>query len=299
MNFRYFWCTYRDWSFALLEAILKIEGAECLGVLTTKDCVYDFSYIESSGVKIIRDDPILAMQKNSVFFKLVESVSPDCCFFYGWSWIIPAPFHGNHLSVTLHPGKLPNDKGGSPLQNQIRNGEKWSFANIIKINDQLDAGPIYGRERFSLQGNMDDVWNRMIATGAFLTYSFIKAYPKSTYSPLANGKGGTIYKRVKSIQAEIKPDEMDANEIYNIIRGHNENDPNSYVAKANLRWHDMKLLFLAATLYPDSLEIVTLDTLNSDFIYKAIHTINNDIAYLRLEGRDGNSVYISRLRIQN
>jgi methionyl-tRNA formyltransferase len=45
-------------------------------------------------------------------------------------------------TINCHAGKLPNYRGGSPLQWQMINGEKKIGLSVIKINEGIDTGDI-------------------------------------------------------------------------------------------------------------------------------------------------------------
>ena len=57
--------------------------------------------------------------------------------FYGWSWIVKEKIYNNFLCLGLHPSKLPEYKGGSPLQHQIIDGKKRSSVTVLKLTKQL------------------------------------------------------------------------------------------------------------------------------------------------------------------
>ena len=44
--------------------------------------------------------------------------------------------------MNAHGGKLPQYRGGSPLNWQIINGEKYFGISVIKINKKIDQGNI-------------------------------------------------------------------------------------------------------------------------------------------------------------
>ena len=52
--------------------------------------------------------------------------------------------------LNLHAGKLPKYRGGSPLNWQILNNEKFFFISVIKINKDIDGGDIVSEKRFRL-----------------------------------------------------------------------------------------------------------------------------------------------------
>ena len=68
----------------------------------------------------------------------------------------------------LHPSPLPKYRGGSPIQNQIINGEKNSAVTLFKMTRNLDDGDIYKQIPFSLKGSLDDIFNRIIKLGYWL-----------------------------------------------------------------------------------------------------------------------------------
>jgi len=296
MKTKYVWASYRNWSFEVLEGLLDLENTECIAIVTTLDCTFDFTSFINKGIPVYRDNPKLIFEKESELMKLVNLEKPVCSFFYGWSWKIPNQYHSAHLSVTLHPGWLPNDKGGSPLQNQIRMGRESTAVNIMKIEEALDSGPIYSREVISLLGMIEEVWLRMVSAGILLTRKFLLEFPDSIENYESNGELGSYYSRVKPIDSEIKLDNMTAEQIFNIVRAHNEQDPNSYVEKAFLYWESYKFIILGCTLENKS-KVVHLEELNTKSIFRQILEINNDNYCLQLNSQGGLPVYVTRLRI--
>lgn len=52
--------------------------------------------------------------------------------------------------INLHAGKLPKYRGGSPLNWQIINNEKYFGISVIKINEGIDTGDIIFEKKFKL-----------------------------------------------------------------------------------------------------------------------------------------------------
>lgn len=296
MKTKYIWASYRNWSFQVLEGLLDLENTECLAIVTTLNCSYDFSNFINKGIPVFRDNPVLIFQQESELMKLVKLEQPICSFFYGWSWKIPNAYHSENLSVTLHPGWLPDDKGGSPLQNQIRMGRKSTAVNIMKIEETLDSGPIYSREKISLLGMIEDVWLRMISVGILMTRRFLLEFPNSIENYQINGELGSYHARVKPGDSEIKLDKMSADQIFNIVRAHNEQDSNSYVEKAHLYWKGYKLIILSCALETRG-RIIRLEELNMESVFRQILEINDDICCLQLNPQNGLPIYVTRMRI--
>jgi len=298
------WCTYRDWSFQVLEALLDLKGWRCGLVVTTHDCRYDFTAIEAARVAVMRIDPRTGLKSGADGFSAICDLRPSAVFHYGWSWMVPEALCRICPNVTLHPGKLPRDRGGSPLQNQIRNGEDWTYANIMELAPGLDEGPIYDRARISLVGDdVDAVWARMIASGALLTRKFLR--------DLANGQAvaekqdvsvePTIYRRVSQAASRLDPATQTARFIYDLIRAHNETDANTYVRPAFLDIGSRRLLILRATLAaPERVRTISDGdpTWNEEAAFELCHRINNGEAVMSLVAADGAEVFVTRCRIR-
>ena len=95
------------------------------------------------------------------------SFKPDLILWYGWSWIVEDRFVEQYNSIMLHPSPLPKYRGGSPIQNQIINGEEISSVTLFKMNKNLDSGDIYKQLTFSLTGKLDDILKRITTLGFY------------------------------------------------------------------------------------------------------------------------------------
>jgi|SRR3989344_2504327 len=58
-------------------------------------------------------------------------------------------------SINVHPSLLPKYRGPSPIQSAILNGDKTSGITIIKIDEEVDHGPIIYQETLELS-DMDN-----------------------------------------------------------------------------------------------------------------------------------------------
>ena len=318
------WCTYRDWSFQVLEGLLNLVGWQCVLMITTENCRYAFERLQQLGIPVLRVNPQEAFKENGAAFERVQQLQPQVMFYYGWSWKVPACTLRLCLNLTLHPGKLPKDRGGSPLQNQIRNGETWTYVNLIELVDALDAGDIWWREKISLAGDsVDDVWARMVVTGTWITRQFLQGFAQQNLVPISQATDiqPTVYKRVSD--ARLMPETQTALQLYNLIRAHNETDANRYVTCAWLPldgyriWVERASLQMApllnAALQSPMLEpadeqprlkqiynLMALDQQNdqyADHLFELAHRCHNGQACVFLLAADGLPVYLQRWRI--
>ncbi len=89
----------------------------------------------------------------------LNRVNPDWVFVYHWSFIIPEDLYSKFRMVSFHTGNLPEDRGASPLQNQIASGTRFTRVNAIVVQDPVDSGAVYASRSISLQGTLSEIWD--------------------------------------------------------------------------------------------------------------------------------------------
>ena len=101
--------------------------------------------------------------------KQIKKHNPDYIFFYGWSWKVPKNITQKYKCIMLHPSKLPNFAGGSPIQNQIIRNINNSAITLFRMTDIIDEGNIIFQKKLSLKGSLDEIFARIIKVGTNLT----------------------------------------------------------------------------------------------------------------------------------
>lgn len=100
------------------------------------------------------------------YFSLVDSLGEaDLCVVAAYGKILTkeelnTPKYG---CVNVHPALLPKYRGASPIQAAILNGDKVSGITIIKMDEQVDHGPIIYQEQLELsdRDNFDTLSKKM------------------------------------------------------------------------------------------------------------------------------------------
>ncbi len=168
--------------------------------------------------------------KKTNLSKKISKIKPNIILFYGWSWMIKKKIYNTYDSFMLHPSPLPKYRGGSPLQNQIINGEKKSAVTIFKINEILDGGDIYFQKEMFLNGSLNQIFNKIVRLG---TEGTLKIINKKRFKVIKqNHLKSTFYKRRGPEQSEITLGEIknkSAEYIYNKIRMLEDPYPNAFI----------------------------------------------------------------------
>jgi methionyl-tRNA formyltransferase len=136
-------------------------------------------------------------------------------FFPHYSSIIPDEILQRYDCVGFHTGNLPNDRGGSPIQNKILKGEYQTKISAFKMTKEIDLGPIYCQRKVDLEfGNIKDIIfqiSKLISEMIFeITYSRI--------NPIEQKGSGLVYKRLTEINSKMNLDELSIKNVYDRIR---------------------------------------------------------------------------------
>jgi methionyl-tRNA formyltransferase len=90
----------------------------------------------------------------------LDSINPVKIFIPHWSYIIPDEIFEKYECVVFHMTDLPFGRGGSPLQNLIVLGKVETKISALKVVKELDAGPIYLKNKLSLNGTAEEIFLR-------------------------------------------------------------------------------------------------------------------------------------------
>ena len=176
--------------------------------------------------------------------RVLHDFKPDMVLFSGWSWTVSADIVSQFSCVMLHPSPLPKYRGGSPIQNQIILGENDSAVTLFLMDEGVDTGPILAQGPLSLNGDIDDIFQRMIHSGVELTMDLLS---KGLKPVPQNNDEATSFQRKKPEDSEITFDEIcnqPADYLYNKIRMLQSPYPNAYIKTSDGK----KLLILSALI---------------------------------------------------
>lgn len=162
---------------------------------------------------------------NTFTLEYLESINPEWIFFFHWSEIVQKEIFERFKCVVIHTGNLPDDRGGSPIQNQILKGSISTMVNLIEMKSEVDSGGIYLSGPMTLQGNLNDIWS----TIAKISSKLIIQCVENVLSPIPQFGIPNIYKRKKDNKL-IFDNDKDISYIYDQIRMlDGDNYPSTYI----------------------------------------------------------------------
>lgn len=161
--------------------------------------------------------------------KYISKINPTKIFVTHWSYKVSSKILKKFECICFHTAPLPYGRGGSPIQNLILRKVKKSPVCAIKMTDKIDSGPIYLKKNISLNGSLNEIFER-IADVIFIMITKIiknKLIPK-------NQSGKPLYfKRINENESLINQFE-NLDSVYDKIRMLDSDEyPNAYYKFGN------------------------------------------------------------------
>jgi methionyl-tRNA formyltransferase len=154
----------------------------------------------------VREPEQLSMER-------LEEWSPRFVFLPHWSERVPDLIWQTYECVVFHAAPLPYGRGGSPIQNMVLSGHEETEVVALRVERELDAGPVYLRRRLSLLGGGDEVFMRVFATVAEMVREVVETEP----APAPQEGEVHVFKRRGPQQSRV-PASTDLDEVFDHIR---------------------------------------------------------------------------------
>ncbi|MFA5034352.1 MAG: methionyl-tRNA formyltransferase [Candidatus Margulisiibacteriota bacterium] len=163
------------------------------------------------------------VKNNPVFKKLLESINPDLCVVVAYGQILPAeilaiPRFG---FINLHASLLPKYRGAAPVQWALINGERESGLSIIRLTEQLDAGPILARRAVPItaEDNAETYLRKAFIAGQELLLNLLPKLESGEIEPIEQNESEVTYAPTLKKESGAIDWRKTAIEIANLVRG--------------------------------------------------------------------------------
>jgi methionyl-tRNA formyltransferase len=158
---------------------------------------------------------VSAVEISEIQEQIENGISFDFIFFPHYSKMVPTNFLERNNCVGFHTGDLPDDRGGSPIQNKILRGEYSTWVSALKLIENLDAGDILCREAISIEnGSIEEILRKISIVIARLIRIVVTENP----IPSPQTRHTSISPRLKPQASELKFDDLEVKQIYDRIR---------------------------------------------------------------------------------
>lgn len=109
--------------------------------------------------------------------------------------------------INLHPSLLPKYRGPTPVQTAILNGDKITGISIMKLDEQIDHGPLLAQEKEEIldTDTAESLYKRLFAKGANLLPIILNKYLGGSLNPIPqNDKNATFTKSLTRQHGHIE-----------------------------------------------------------------------------------------------
>lgn len=139
----------------------------------------------------------------------------DYVFFPHYSKIVPESFFSRFVCIGFHVGNLPEDRGGSPIQNKIIRGEYKTFVNAFQITSSVDGGPIFDQEEIDIEtGSIVQILEEVSEKIARMILKIVSEFNTPVLQPSAPIR----FRRLTRNDSKIDFHELSLKQIFDRIR---------------------------------------------------------------------------------
>ena len=133
--------------------------------------------------------------------RLDVSLDADTIVLVAYGRLIPTELLDRHLWLNVHPSLLPRWRGAAPVERALMAGDAETGVTIIRLVEELDAGPIAAQKRFPI-GPEDDagaVYDRSVPLAADLLERVLR---EPTFTPQSS-EGVTYAEKIAPEDREL------------------------------------------------------------------------------------------------
>ncbi len=143
----------------------------------------------------------------------LRDIQPRYVFFPHWSWEVPEAIWRNWECVCFHMADVPYGRGGSPLQNLIVRGHRSTMLTALRMERELDAGPVYLKRPLDLSGRAQAIFER----AAEMVYDLAEDIVVREPTPVQQSGEPVVFRR-RTPQQSALPADAPAEGLYDHIR---------------------------------------------------------------------------------
>jgi len=140
-------CIFLGYLWEVVQSIYEVNPAaiKIVGIEPQRSRSKEaIAFLEAHGISWI---DVRGIRKNNHFIKILED-NIDLIVVGGFGQILDdkilrAPKHG---VFNVHPSLLPHYRGGSPIEEQIIQGEYYGGVSIHRMTETVDSGDLLGQE---------------------------------------------------------------------------------------------------------------------------------------------------------
>ena len=85
----------------------------------------------------------------------LAAARPEVVAVCAFGQLIKEPLLSEHLTLNVHPSLIPRWRGAAPIARTLMAGDERSGVTIMRVTEELDAGPVALQEEIAVRGDDD------------------------------------------------------------------------------------------------------------------------------------------------
>jgi methionyl-tRNA formyltransferase len=130
----------------------------------------------------------------------IKNLKPDLGIVASFGQIIPndilrIPKYG---FLNVHPSLLPKYRGPSPIQSAILNGDQKTGVTIMRVSEEIDAGPIFSQKEIEIdpKETYESLHDKLAEAGTKLLLEVLSKLPKGQASSRPQDDSEASYTKI-------------------------------------------------------------------------------------------------------
>lgn len=143
------------------------------------------------GLDLIQPEDIGSSEVDAA----IDATSPAALALCAYGAIVREPLLSKRPILNLHPSLLPRWRGATPIERAIMNGDEETGVSIIKLVEELDAGPVLEQKAIpiGLQEDFASLSARLVDLGSELLSRAIAQAESGTLEFAPQPDSGVTY----------------------------------------------------------------------------------------------------------
>ncbi len=209
-----------DYATTIFKVLVQSSDFEVVGLFTQEDKkvgrkqvltpphIKRFVLDEGLDIDIYQPKSL----KDEKVVEILNSLKPDFIVVAAYGQILPRSVLDIAVCINLHASILPKYRGASPIQDAVKNGDRFSGVTAMLMEEGLDSGDILGISYLDIEGkDAPTVFYQLADLASTLTIDVLKNY--ESINPIRQNSLKKSYsKKIKKVDGKV--DFTDAKRLY-------------------------------------------------------------------------------------
>jgi methionyl-tRNA formyltransferase len=98
------------------------------------------------GLELVQPESV----NDAEALELIDSAAPEAVCVCAFGALIKEPLLTRWPMLNIHPSLLPRWRGAAPIERAIMAGDEAAGVSIMRVTEELDAGPVCAQERVTI-----------------------------------------------------------------------------------------------------------------------------------------------------